>query len=138
MLKVNIKYPSQNLEVIVPYDDKTLRFIPATLPENKAKLEYTPEFTEDGIYELRVGGIDRSNNESGDIDYKITFEVINKPTITQVLNWPNPFSTSTRFVFTLTGSEVPEKFKIQIITITGKVVKEIFADELGPIHMAPT
>ena len=78
---------------------------------------------------------DRSDNESGMIDYRITFEVINRSTITNVLNYPNPFSTSTRFVFTLTGSEVPDLFTIQIMTITGKVVREIDKDELGNIHI---
>jgi len=38
-------------------------------------------------------------------------------------------------VFTLTGSEVPQYFKIQIMTITGKVVRELTQDELGAIHI---
>ena len=70
-----------------------------------------------------------------DVDYAIKFEVINKTTITEVMNYPNPFSTSTRVVFTLTGYKVPTDFKIQIMTITGKVVREIFKDELGPLHV---
>jgi flagellar hook assembly protein FlgD len=78
---------------------------------------------------------DKSNNQSGAIDYKINFEVINKATITEVMNYPNPFSTATHFVFTLTGSQVPTYFKIQIMTITGKVVREITNDELGDIHI---
>ena len=40
-----------------------------------------------------------------------------------------------RFVFTVTGAEIPDEIKIQIMTITGKVVKEIFQDELGPISI---
>ena len=59
----------------------------------------------------------------------------NKPTITNVLNYPNPFTTSTRFVFTLTGSEIPEVFTIQILTVTGKVVREITRSELGNLHI---
>jgi flagellar hook assembly protein FlgD len=55
--------------------------------------------------------------------------------ISNVLNYPNPFTTSTQFVFTLTGRELPEYMKIQIFTISGKVVKEIGLDELGPIHI---
>jgi flagellar hook assembly protein FlgD len=55
--------------------------------------------------------------------------------ITQLINYPNPFSTSTRFVFTLTGSEVPENIFIKIMTITGKVVKEITQEELGLINI---
>ena len=69
------------------------------------------------------------------MDYTISFEVINKSTITEIMNYPNPFSTSTRFVFTLTGSEIPDIFHIQILNVSGKVVKEISMDELGPIHI---
>ena len=55
--------------------------------------------------------------------------------ISNMLNYPNPFTTSTAFVFTITGSEVPQNIKIQILTITGKVVREITKDELGPLHV---
>jgi len=55
--------------------------------------------------------------------------------ISNMLNYPNPFTTSTAFVFTITGSEVPQNIKIQIMTITGKVVREITEDELGPLHV---
>ncbi|PCH92476.1 MAG: hypothetical protein COB85_08105 [Bacteroidetes bacterium] len=120
---------------LIPYDNNILTFIPAKLPANKAQILYNPEKFEDGIYELRIQAKDMSQNSSGDLDYSISFEVINKPTITEIFNYPNPFSTSTRFVFTLTGSEVPQDFRIRIFTITGRVVKEIFSDELGTIHI---
>jgi flagellar hook assembly protein FlgD len=55
--------------------------------------------------------------------------------ISNLLNYPNPFTTSTAFVFTLTGSEIPTNFKIQILTVTGKVVKEITALELGTLRI---
>ena len=55
--------------------------------------------------------------------------------ISNVFNYPNPFTTSTAFVFTLTGSEVPQNMKIEIMTITGKVVKEITKEQLGAIHI---
>src|SRR5205085_1710767 len=66
---------------------------------------------------------------------RISFEVINKSSITNVLNYPNPFSTSTAFLFTLTGWQMPSQFKIQILTVTGKVVREITRQELGPLHI---
>ena len=80
-------------------------------------------------------GRDASGNESGDEAYTIEFEVINKSSVTHVVNYPNPFSTSTRFVFTLTGAILPDVFTIQIMTVTGKVVREITKDELGTIHI---
>jgi flagellar hook assembly protein FlgD len=51
------------------------------------------------------------------------------------LNYPNPFSTSTQFVFTLTGSELPEAMNISIMTVSGKVIKTITKAELGDIHI---
>lgn len=112
-----------------------LYFQPASLPKNSARITYNPQFTEDGTYQLRVQAQDRSQNAAGKIDYIIGFEVINRSTITHILNYPNPFTTSTRFVFTLTGSKVPDVFSIQIMTITGRVVKEISKSELGTIRI---
>ncbi|HEU4718052.1 MAG TPA: hypothetical protein VFU15_09470, partial [Bacteroidia bacterium] len=131
---VFLKTPSQTVAQLIHWGPDMI-FTPAVLPNNSCKILFDPQCTEDGTYELIVQAKDRSNNESGVYDYRITFEVINKPSVTNVLNYPNPFSTSTRFVFTLTGSEVPEVFTIQIMTITGKVVKEINRDELGDIHI---
>ncbi|MEA3446920.1 MAG: C25 family cysteine peptidase [Bacteroidota bacterium] len=116
-------------------DNEVLQFIPAELPDNKAKILYEPTFTKDGIYQLRVQATDASGNESGDYDYVISFEVITESSITHVLNYPNPFSTSTRFVFELTGSVVPDVFRIEIYTVTGRLVKVINKSELGHIHI---
>ncbi len=112
-----------------------LVFHPASLPDNNCKIEYDAEFEEDGMYKLKIQAKDESGNNSGDIDYTVNFEVINKSTITNVLNWPNPFSRHTHFVFTLTGSRLPDYMKIQIMTVTGKVVREIEIDELGPLRI---
>jgi len=112
-----------------------MQFMPASLPKNRAKIIYKGYFPVDGGYKLRVQASDRSKNNSGTYDYIIGFEVINRSSITNILNYPNPFTTSTRFVFTLTGSEIPEIFKIQIMTITGKVVREISKDEIGAINI---
>src|SRR6185436_16832456 len=64
-----------------------------------------------------------------------SFEVINESSITDFINYPNPFSTSTKFVFTLTGSEIPSYLKIQIMTVSGKIVREITQSEIGNIHV---
>jgi hypothetical protein len=119
----------------VPIDHSKMGWTPAVLPHNSFKIVYNPLSLQDGTYMLDVQAIDRSGNLSGALDYKINFEVVNHESITEVMNYPNPFSTSTRFVFTLTGSEIPSYFKIQIMTITGRVVREIMLDELGPIHI---
>ncbi|HEY0030671.1 MAG TPA: C25 family cysteine peptidase [Bacteroidia bacterium] len=132
--KLFLQSPSSGIAQRI-YFGTMMSFIPAVLPSNSCKINFTPTLYEDGKYQLIVQAKDKSDNQSGAIDYKISFEVINKATITEVMNYPNPFSTATHFVFTLTGSEVPTYFKIQILTVTGKVVKEITNDELGLIHI---
>ena len=39
------------------------------------------------------------------------------------------------FVFTLTGSEVPQQMKVTVYTITGNVIREVFLSELGNLHI---
>ena len=135
LLKVQVRFPDQSIR-IYNFGD-TMRFIPANLStgDNTASIEFRPYFPDDGEYELIVTGKDAVGNKAGEIDYHVVFNVINKPAISNLLNYPNPFTTSTAFVFTVTGSEVPQNIRIQILTITGKVVREITKDELGPIHI---
>ncbi len=114
---------------------ESIEFFPAVLPENSCKIIYKPIFEEDGFYRLRVQAKDMSNNESGRNDYVIDFRVVTASTITRILNYPNPFSTSTRFVFELTGSEIPDELRIDIFTVSGKLVRTIFLEELGPIRI---
>ncbi|MFN5376763.1 MAG: hypothetical protein ACK492_10425, partial [Chitinophagaceae bacterium] len=138
LFTIRLKMPDGTLKN-VRFDGDTLKFIPASLDavgkENAATVHYRPHLLQDGEYELIVYAKDRSNNASGTIDYSVAFEVVNKSMISNLLNYPNPFTTSTAFVFTLTGSELPTQFRIQIMTITGKIVKEINKDELGPLRI---
>ena len=53
--------------------------------------------------------------------------------ISNFYNYPNPFSTATRFVYTLTGDKLPSYFKIQILTASGKIVREVSQAEFGPL-----
>ena len=120
-------------------DNQTVIFRPADNDDlenkNRAEVEFLPEFAEDGTYQLQVKAKDVTDNPSGVNEYKIDFEVITKAMISNVLNYPNPFSTSTQFVFTLTGSEIPEAMNIQIFTVSGKVIRTITKEELGDIRI---
>jgi len=123
----------------IPFEDgngnMVMQWIPAEAQHKRFKIIYPALFELNGKYTLFVQGSDRSGNLSGDLEYRITFEVVRESSISYLMNYPNPFSTSTRFVFTLTGSEVPDEMLIQIMTVTGKVVREITEDELGPMHI---
>jgi hypothetical protein len=135
--KLQIKYPNGTIKPF-HFNNDTVRFTPAgqaPITDNMAAIDFLPYFSQDGDYELIVTGKDRSNNSAGRIEYRVAFQVFNKPMISNMLNYPNPFTTSTAFVFTVTGSQVPQNIRIQIMTITGKIVKEITKQELGPINI---
>jgi len=139
LVTLNVRYPNGDLRrFYFNNSNDTLRFEAAqdtTSGENTASVYFRPYFPDDGEYELIVTGKDKTGNFAGGSQYKISFVIINKPMISNMLNYPNPFTTSTAFVFTVTGSEVPQNIRIQILTITGKVVREITKEELGPLHI---
>ena len=111
-----------------------VQWTPAT-EDRDFSVEFTPDRLEDGMYTFRVEADDASGNPSGTEPYLVNFEVVNESSITNFYPYPNPFSTNTRFVFTLTGSEIPDQVKIQIMTVSGKIVREITQDELGPMRI---
>ena len=115
LLKVQVRYPDGTLHNYFFGD--SVRFNPANLSsgENTASIDFLPYFPEDGEYEFIVSGKDVAGNKAGKFEYRVTFSVINKPMISNLLNYPNPFTTSTAFVFTVTGSEVPQNMRIQIL-----------------------
>lgn len=135
LVTITLRYPD-NTTRRFRFGTDTLKFTPAAPGgDNVATVDFTPVLPMDGEYELVVTGKDRSGNTAGNLEYRVVFNVYNKPMISNMFNYPNPFTTSTAFVFTLTGSVVPQNLKIQILTITGKIVREITKDELGPLNI---
>jgi hypothetical protein len=146
---LQVKYPDANNTIrTFKFDNDTLRFTPAQAGrDNTATIDFRPYFPtlkdasgqplnpNGDEYELVVAAKDRSGNNAGRLQYRVAFTVIDKPMISNLLNYPNPFTTSTAFVFTITGSEIPTYFKIQILTVTGKIVREITGAELGPLRI---
>ncbi len=118
----------------ISFSSPNVVWTPATA-ESDFRVEYQPGQLEDGIYTIKAQASDASGNKSGTTAYTVSFEVINESQITNFFPYPNPFSSSTRFVFTLTGSEIPDQIIIQIMTVNGTVVREITQDEIGPIRI---
>jgi hypothetical protein len=139
-VSVQVRYPDGSLHAY-NYNTDTLRFTPAaSSADNTATVDFFPGFTKQynpqgDVYELIVTGKNAYGNPAGAIQFEVAFTVISKPMISNMLNYPNPFTTSTAFVFTITGSQVPQNLRIEILTITGKVVREITESELGPLHV---
>ena len=134
-LSIYIKNTTGNYKRIA-YTSGLLTFTPASsVANNKANVNYKPEKLQDGIYTLMVEGRDATGNINNTTNYTIDFEVINESAITHFYPYPNPFTTAMKFVFTLTGDKIPDKIKVQIMTVTGKIVKEVFKEELGNIRI---
>ncbi|MEM9337284.1 MAG: hypothetical protein AAGA66_01035 [Bacteroidota bacterium] len=118
----------------ISFDDPKLSFTSASESQD-FEITYQPGPLDDGLYGLRVQAADEAGNQAGAEPYEINFEVINTSSITHFYPYPNPFSTSCQFVFTLTGSEIPDQIKIQIMTVSGRIVREITQDEIGTIRI---
>jgi hypothetical protein len=119
----------------IPMSSPKVIFKPATTANNAASIEYKPERLTDGKYSIKVQSMDASGNIAGSNSYEIDFSVLNESTITNFFPYPNPGTTNIKFVFTLTGSKAPDQLLIRIMTISGKVVKEITQNEFGPIKI---
>ena len=122
--------PDRSLQEVY-HTDPAITFYSSTQNNGRAKVEYQPTFTVDGDYTLRISARDASGNQSGGKIYESRFEVITESQISNILPYPNPFTTSCRFVYTLTGNQQPTNFKLQIMTVSGRVVREIGPDEFG-------
>lgn len=134
---LTIIYPSGTVHDIDINSDTDIEFIPAeSIDNNVAKLVYSHDFiTEDGEYQLIVQASDISGNLSGENEYKISFKVNSKEQISSVYNYPNPFTTSTKFVFNITGIDPPENIVIKIMTLSGKIVRELTNVDLGDLDI---
>lgn len=136
LMEVEVQFPGEAAARTYAIDGNILQFYPAeSASDNRAYLEFRPDFDLDGEYTLTAQAYDQTGNVSGSSNYTVRFEVINATTLSNVLPYPNPFTTQTQFVYTMTGRETPDYMKIQILTVSGRIVREITADELGPLKI---
>lgn len=130
-----LKKPTDLTYNQIALQSEGMRFIPATTTQNKAELQYQPASLPDGLYSFKVLSKDASGNSSGANAYEVEFNVVNESSITHFYPYPNPCTTQMRFVFTVTGSRPPDGLLVRIMTVTGKVVREVKQDEFGPIKI---
>ena len=127
-------FPLSNGRTPLLLSVRMLRCMARIIPELLARLDLAGEF-ESGDYVLYAQATDASGNLSGDQQMEIRFTVVDETRVSDVLNYPNPFAISTDFVFTLTGNEIPEVFTIQIMDVSGKMVREINKEELSNLKI---
>jgi hypothetical protein len=95
----------------------------------KGKVKYPLSKLQDGLHTITVKAWDVANN-SGEGSTEFVVATTGKSALEQVLNYPNPFTTNTRFQFRHHLPEVNVKVQVRIFTISGKLVKTIYADAI--------
>lgn len=133
-IEATITFPDGRTEKMC-YACGAATFTPADAKTGKATVAYHPEKLSDGMYTLSVQATDGAGNKAGNEPYRVKFNVNNTPSISRFYPYPNPFTTKAAFVFTLTGEAVPQDIHIQIMTMSGTVVRDIYKEELGPLHI---
>ncbi len=90
----------------------------------KGEIKYQFKDLETGEHTLKLKAWDNMNNSSeADIDFIVADNA--DLAITHLLNYPNPFTTNTAFYFEQNKGATQLDILIQIITISGKLIKTI-------------
>lgn len=112
------------------------------------KIEFSPEFSLEGEYVLRIDIQDGSGNKLAD-PYEIGFKVDHTNKVFFADPYPNPFSDQVFIEFEISGDVAPESMNLQIFNLQGQLVKSYSntnlqigsnqfiwdgRDELGTLH----
>jgi hypothetical protein len=68
---------------------------------------------------------DASGNFFDSTSYRVIFNVYTENDISDVYNYPNPFTSSTHFTFILKGNDKPDEINLKIFTIAGRLIRDI-------------
>ncbi|MBA4055504.1 MAG: hypothetical protein C0490_12385, partial [Marivirga sp.] len=108
----------------INFSQSEVEWFPATTSTSfriELKLENLPA----GEYALRVEGKDVRGNSSGEDPYEINFVVSYNQSITFIKPYPDPSAGEFFFGIVISGTEGPENFSLQIVTVDGKVLQEL-------------
>jgi len=115
----------------IVYDNNPLYFASEDLnyaytpyPNSRAEIHWTPKLP-DGKHKLEILAKDASGNFFDTTSSRTSFYVFNESDLTQVYNYPNPFTNDTYFTFELRGSEIPEELAIKVYTIAGRLIRDV-------------
>ena len=115
----------------IVYDNNPLYFAQSELsyeytpyPDSRVEIHWTPELP-DGKHKLEILAKDASGNFFDTTSSRTTFFVFNESDLTDVFNYPNPFTNETNFTFSLRGTELPEEVNIKVYTIAGRLIRDI-------------
>ena len=95
---------------------------------------WEPAFEASGTYQLRIQVKDQNNNKAGVTPFTLEFTIDTRNRVSHFLPYPNPFSTSASFVYTLSGTEIPD-YKVYIYSVSGKLVTVLDNSRLGDLRI---
>jgi hypothetical protein len=93
----------------------------------KGKVKYPLAKLQEGLHKISVKAWDSANNP-GEGSTEFVVAGSGKGALEHVLNYPNPFTTSTKFQFRHHLAEINVKVQVRIFTVSGRLVKTIFTD----------
>ncbi len=135
---INISSSSIGHEIVStlnndPSKDKIMNDFYAAEKDNykSGELQYQFDQLEPGNYTLKLRAWDLANNKS---EAEIEFIVSNSEqnTISNLLNYPNPFTTATSFMFEFDSQNSSVEAQIAIYSVSGKLIKTI-SEPLSPV-----
>lgn len=127
LLTINLTFPDGSLRE-VRGDDPDVIWEAAGPGISALHVKWRPVFVEEGLYHLEVQGRDESGNLSGDLYYRVSFRVLLEQQLSNIRNYPNPFSSYTWFEYTLSG-EPAASLQIEILTPDGRLARTISLDQ---------
>ena len=114
--------------------DPGLLSVEAAPRQNEAAWTFEPGGLVSGRYVLGVRAADGQGNFSGAAELRLEFEVETSFAVSALLPYPNPMVDRTRFQYELTGA-VPADYRIQIFTVSGRLVHSLGPTELGALRI---
>ncbi len=104
----------------------------------KALIVFTPDLMPAGTnpraHTLAVSGRDASGNAADTIPYQVRFYVSSVQGLDNVYPFPSPTAGPMDFTFRVTGTRAPERARVKIYTVAGRLIREIEA-EAGSTHI---
>ena len=113
------------VEMPVYFSRTDLTFYPALSGQsrNEARILWQPTFWTDGIYVLKIVAKDKSGNLAGGETYAQRFKIQAQTDLVQVVPYPNPFTTETRWIFTADQNGYLPKLQLSLYQANGQRIR---------------
>lgn len=123
-MKIRLTWPGATTATDITFDRGDVIWFPQTDSE-RFRIVFTPENLLEGTYTLAVEARDVRNNSSGAVPYTIQFEVTYENGILLLAPYPNPSSSDVRFDLVITGNNLPDYARLQLVSATGATVATV-------------